>query len=246
MVLPATTEGKLLVYIHFDFECYEPRLISQNELHVRYITMVPPKKYRYFFSHAQQPLLDVNAQVEDLPIAETHSYEVEHVQHEIKVDKVNYRTSKSKRIVNDYNEIAVKTLPRFNGLVARKVKNPWTYAQSVWGKEWKLDDEELLRKCFEKDWKHSKIMNLIKNQADLEKVRGLLWANYSSIKTIYRQFASWSPFGDVWAVSNQPFTEFCQQARIINKDTPLKITDLTFITTNSMSGPDWKGNALIP
>jgi len=27
---------------------------------------------------------------------------------------------------------------------------------------------------------------------------------------------------------------------------PLKIIDLTFITTNSMSGPDWKGNILNP
>lgn len=89
-------------------------------------------------------------------------------------------------------------------------------------------------------------MNLIKNQADQDKVRAILWSNYSSIKAIYKQFASWSPFGDVWAISSQPFTEFCQQAKIINKDTPLKIIDLTFITTNSMSGSDWKGNALVP
>jgi hypothetical protein len=85
-----------------------------------------------------------------------------------------------------------------------------------------------------------------KRKADKDKVRGLLWNNYASIKTIYKQFASWSPFGDVWAVSSQPFTEFCQQSRIINKDTPIKITDLTFITTNSMSGSDWKGNLLVP
>jgi len=125
---------------------------------------------------------------------------------ELKVDRVNFRTSKTRRIVNDANEITVKTLPRFNGLVTRKVKDPWTYGQSVWAKEWKLDDEELLRKCFERDWKHSKIMNLIKNPADQEKVRALLSTSYANIKTIYRQFASWSPFGDVWAISNQPFT----------------------------------------
>ncbi len=89
-------------------------------------------------------------------------------------------------------------------------------------------------------------MNLIKNQADQDKVRSLLWTNYASIKTIYKQFSAWNPFGDVWAVANQPFTQFCQQSKIINKDTPLKITDLTFITTNSMSGADWKGNVLVP
>ncbi len=47
-------------------------------------------------------------------------------------------------------------------------------------------------------------------------------------------------------MSNNTWTEFCQQAKIINKDLPLKISDLTFITTNSMSGADWKGNQLVP
>jgi hypothetical protein len=35
-------------------------------------------------------------------------------------------------------------------------------------------------------------------------------------------------------------------AQIISKDTPLKIIDLTFITTNSISGTDYKGNSLVP
>jgi hypothetical protein len=73
-----------------------------------------------------------------------------------------------------------------------------------------------------------------------------LWQYYKTVKHLYRHFSSWSPFGDVWAVSSNPFTEFCQQAKLITKDTPLKIIDLTFITTNSMSGGDWKGNNLVP
>lgn len=89
-------------------------------------------------------------------------------------------------------------------------------------------------------------MNLIKNQSDQDQVKLILWKYYPTIKNMYKQFSSWSPFGDVWAVSNQPFTEFCQITKIINKDTPLKIIDLTFITTNSMSSADWKGNSLNP
>jgi hypothetical protein len=103
-----------------------------------------------------------------------------------------------------------------------------------------------LRKCFERDWSQSKIQNLIKNNTDQDLVKNLLWNHYKSIKTIYRYFSSWNPISDIWAVSNQPFTEFCQQSKLINKDLPLKIIDLTFITTNSMSGADWKGNLLVP
>ncbi len=33
---------------------------------------------------------------------------------------------------------------------------------------------------------------------------------------------------------------------MVGKELPLKIIDLTFITTNSMSGIDWKGNILVP
>lgn len=124
----------MLVYIHFDFEKYEPRLISQNEHVIKYITMVPPKKYRYFFTHNKEVLLDSNTQVEKLPIAEDHSYEVEHNVEQYHVESVNFRISKAKKIANEAGEIIIKTLPRFNGLVTRKVKTPWTYAQSIWAK----------------------------------------------------------------------------------------------------------------
>ena len=105
----------------------------------------------------------------------------------------------------------------------------------------------MTRNCFEKDWKCSKLMNFVKNQTEQDKVKVLLYNNYKLIKELYRYYSSWSPFnGDIWAVSNNAFTEFCNQTKIISKDTPLKITDLTFITTNSMSGADWKGNSLVP
>lgn len=69
-----------------------------------------------------------------------------------------------------------------------------------------MDSDEVLKKCFEKDWKCSKIMNLIKNQQDQDKVKDKLYKNYRAIKLAYKFFASWSPFGDVWAVSNNAWT----------------------------------------
>lgn len=49
-------------------------------------------------------------------------------------------------------------------------------------------------------------MNLVKNQQDQDKLKELLAANYKAIKLVYRYFASWSPFGDIWAVSNNSWT----------------------------------------
>ena len=244
--LSVPAESSPPVWIHFDFEKYEPRLISIKEREIRYVTMVPPKKYKYFFTVDRSQILENKVNCEVLPLSENHEYEMEHEMRSFKVEKVNIRTGKSKKIVNEWDELAIKTLPRANGLVMKKEKVPWTFDKSVWAKEWKLEDEELLRKCFERDWKHSKISNLVKNASDQEKVKASLWKSYAKIKNLYKHFAAWNPFGDVMAVSSNPFTEFCQQARIINKDTPLKIIDLTFITTNSMSSADWKGNALVP
>ena len=162
------------------------------------------------------------------------------------VTEVNHGRGKPKKIVNEWLEVTIKTLPRNNGLTIKKEKVPWRFDKSVWAKEYKLDTEELLLKCFERDWKSSKVGSLVKSQTDQEKVKELLWSSYSKIKNLYRYYSSWNPVGDVWAISSNPFTDFCQQANIISKDTPLKITDLTFITTNSMSGANFKGNNLVP
>jgi hypothetical protein len=64
----------MLVYIHFDFEKYEPRLISIQDRNIKYTTMVPPNKFRYFFTCNQQICKDNSIHQELLPIAEDHQY----------------------------------------------------------------------------------------------------------------------------------------------------------------------------
>ena len=76
------------------------------------------------------------------------------------------RTGKAKRLVDSWDELIVSVLPRQIGLVTKKEKKPWEYKDSLWSKEWKLDDDQLMRNCFEKDWKNSKLMNFVKNQAE--------------------------------------------------------------------------------
>ena len=123
-----------LVWIHFDFEKYEPRLISIKDREIRYVTMVPPKKYKYFFTVDRQQILQNGVNVELLSLSESHQYEMEHEMRSFKVEKVNTRTGKSRKIVNEWDEVIIKTLPRVNGLVMKKEKVPWTYDKSSWAK----------------------------------------------------------------------------------------------------------------
>lgn len=42
-------------------------------------------------------------------------------------------------------------------------KKEWTIPQSIWA-SYRLDNEELLNKCYDKDWNDSKIANVIKDE----------------------------------------------------------------------------------
>ena len=77
--------------------------------------------------------------------------------------------------------------------------------------------QDVTNKCFERDWSHSKIPNLVKNSEEQLKVKSLLHLHYKHIKDIYRFYSSWSPFDSIWAVSANAFTEFCNEAKIISK-----------------------------
>lgn len=76
------------------------------------------------------------------------------------------RSGKAKKLVDNWDELIVSVLPRQIGLVTKKEKKAWEYKDSLWAKEWKLDDDQLMKNCFEKDWKNSKLSNLIKNQGE--------------------------------------------------------------------------------
>ena len=39
---------------------------------------------------------------------------------------------------------------------------------SIWAKDYKLEDDDVLRKCFEKDWTCCKICKFIKNVEELQ------------------------------------------------------------------------------
>ena len=45
----------------------------------------------------------------------------------------------------------------------KKVLKIWTFPISIWAKDFKFDTEDLLRKCFEKDWACCKVAKVVKN-----------------------------------------------------------------------------------
>ena len=89
----------MLIFIHFDFEKYEPRLIALTE-HVKYITMVPPRRYRFFYTVNNETYIDEFLHTETLSFPETHTYEMNHEIRTFRVERGNLRSGKPKKIVD--------------------------------------------------------------------------------------------------------------------------------------------------
>lgn len=74
-----------------------------------------------------------------------------------------------KLCMNEYYEPQFSILPRTRPL---RYKRPFEKVTRKWGipislfKDWKVDHEELHKKCFEFDWSNNKLYKFIKNDAE--------------------------------------------------------------------------------
>lgn len=131
------------------------------------------------------------------------------------MENVNYvKKNKHFRIIDtEEYKPQVSVLPRTPDPIyippkLKKQKRVWTFPISIWAKDFKFDTEDLLKKCFEKDFSCSKISKIVKNPDELLEIKNVLWGYYRLIKETYKQYSSYSPTGDVWSISSNVITEF--------------------------------------
>ena len=107
-------------------------------------------------------------------------------------------------------------------------------------RNWKADDDFLLKKMFEVDWVYTKIFRFIKgNEKELNLVKKVLWRNYSKIKEL---FTSESGLSSYPSISWNDFTAFCYYCQLVDKNLNLSSLDMIFIATN-VSLHEYAGNA---
>ncbi len=80
-----------------------------------------------------------------------------------------------------------------------KQKPDWDFKNSIF-KDYVIDTDELLRKCFEFDFKCSKIPRLVKNEEDLLATKETMHRHYRAYKSCYKAYASMNPIGDIWCL----------------------------------------------
>lgn len=75
--------------------------------------------------------------------------------------------SPNKNIIGDGYIPTINVLPRQERPVyvppdAKRKKDPWSFGKSLF-RDYQLDTDEVLKKCFEEDWVHSRISKIVKN-----------------------------------------------------------------------------------
>ena len=181
------------------------------------------------------------------PTIQRHAVIAEEMQ-EINIREVNFLEVEPKRIIGEDYKILTDMKPRsrinFVPPKRKTMKRIWQWKYSIF-KDWRRDDEELLARCFEEDWSHTRISRLIKNEEDLAKVKALLKQNYSFIKMNYRHYASFSPNGDIWCLQQGVFLDLVHERNITesNKLTDAEV-DIKFVAT--VSSQEIKGNPRNP
>ena len=127
-------------------------------------------------------------------------------------------------------------------MVRARAKTPWDFYKSVFG-TYIRDDEELLMKCFELDWKSSKIPKLIKDPAERASLKEILRKNYRVIRECFKFFAAFSPINNVPCLGQLSLQEIMNGIGCIDNQY-LKLTDIDIEFTSTNAGI--KGNLLNP
>lgn len=115
-----------------------------------------------------------------------------------------------------------------------RVRTPWSIEISLF-RDYKADDEEILKACFEFDWS---CMRKPKFENDVEEhlVRNELYKGYKIIKNMYRPHSALGAVGSIFSIGLNAYTDILRDNLNIVDNENLKLTDvdMMFIMVNSI------------
>ncbi|KAL4483288.1 hypothetical protein ABPG72_007930 [Tetrahymena utriculariae] len=240
------------IYILFNFNSFRPIPMTKDENgnFVSKIMCPPTKQLQYFFStpdgdtHAKdQPCIkNKNPILKDISFGSQ-------VKRDIIIKFLNVKAVNKfeQCLFSKYGEpIHITIQPReeiLYPLEKPKPKKKWQKETSVFGK-YQIDNQIILEKAMDADWNNSKIPRFVKDQNDRTKLFELMKPHYEGIKALYKYYSSFSPIGDVWAISKLLFTEIFTKSGLVDNKT-LKLADLEikFISSKTQQK---KARSLIP
>ncbi|CAD8148196.1 unnamed protein product [Paramecium pentaurelia] len=94
-----------------------------------------------------------------------------------------------------------------------------SFQNSIWYMDFQFENEEFLRKCFEKDLSYSQIQNIVTNEDEFNEVKNIIWNDYKIIKETHKQFSLQHPSGNVWSMPFSMISAFASKTRLVGNKT---------------------------
>ena len=219
------------IYLHLNFEYYQPFLMDKQEDGCfREYRMCPPGDIFYFFSPNCVPKVAIGQDTKELPapISTQFTYYGDEAK-PVNMTQSNFCTVEK---ATDLLKIETKLhaiprpKPKMYSPNVIKQKRIWGIPISVF-KDYKFDTDHLFNQCFEFDWERTKIPKLIKDVAQQNAIRKMLRANYRNFREVYKHYSSLGQQAGVWSIGQNAFSDLCTQCNLVDGVT-LKLSDLDF------------------
>lgn len=115
----------------------------------------------------------------------------------------------------------------------RRARTPWDFKKSVFA-DYHPDSDDLLEKCFEKDYSYSRISRIVKKPEQEIKIKAYLRENYKFLRECYKFYAAISPSNNIFCINKTIFNEISNACGLgTSKTLSLKDIDLDYIKTTS-------------
>ena len=131
-------------------------------------------------------------------------------------------------------EMRAKPRIAFNTQELTRPKSAWSLAVSFFAK-YKFDDDAILAKCFDWDWRCSALDKTVRDPAEKEKLIRYLRPKYGLIREAYKHLACVAPAGNMPSIGMNVLTELMLKCNdfVDYKYTKLSDVDLAFVATNA-------------
>jgi hypothetical protein len=216
------------LYIHFGFEEFDGELMEKEDGKYRLLKMCPPGKFHFVFTHDGELKLNAKELFQALPDVFEKEFQVHDAKTvKLEINQVNLIENNPKGpdwLSVDSGPPLKPRVPRGKYLHIAK-KKEWGIPISIF-KDYRFDNSDLIAKCFEYDWAHSRIPRVVKDPYELQAIKNYFSGIYKTIKEIYKYYSSVSPSGEIWSIGQMVFTDLCNEAKIV--DSSFRLSDLDF------------------
>ena len=166
------------LFVHFDFEGYEPELMH-TQGHIQTLTRaVPPGRRRYFISTLNEVIQPEELQLEPGKVATVVKY------YEGKTREVELKALHAMTVFEPCYKAkqVLATLPRTQRNAYRppeevKEKEPWSLPISLF-KTYRFTTDKISNECFESDWASTRISRIVKDPDSLSTIKSMLQSSY--------------------------------------------------------------------